>query len=126
MASVVTADFLNKAEDSGVREMLEFASQLANEEVRGAEQFLRKDDRPLPEPFTERDVDLNGPERFSDNYVLLLKYKLALDALPVYGLAMAQHITRRFEHTSRCVKIKRQNLLIVVPHLLLKRAWTNL
>lgn len=52
MTSVVTADFLKKAESSEMKKMLEFALGIANEEVKGAETFLRNDNRVLPEPFT--------------------------------------------------------------------------
>lgn len=89
MAVVVTTDFLEKATDLSVRKMLQSALELATDEVRGAEQFLTNDQRALPEPFTEKDVDIQGPKYLSDDFVLLLKYRLAQDALPVYSLALS-------------------------------------
>ncbi|MFC7061077.1 DUF3231 family protein [Halobacillus seohaensis] len=92
MASVVTADVLKKAEDPGVREMLELGLQIANKEVEGAEYFLTSDNRPLPEPFTKRDIQLPNTKYFSDNFVVLLKYKLGQDALNVYALSLSSSI----------------------------------
>jgi len=91
MASVVTASFKKNAEDPEVREMLEFALQIADEEVRGAERFLKGDNRVLPEPFTDSDVDTEV-KYFSDNYVILIKAKLAQDAIPIYGLSLTSAI----------------------------------
>jgi hypothetical protein len=79
---------------------LEF--KFADEEVRGAEHFLRSDNRALPEAFTEQDILLSDKKFFSDNYVILLKYKLAQDALNVYVVALSSSIhpeVRKFYKT---------------------------
>jgi hypothetical protein len=91
MAYHVTEAFFRQAEDLEVREMLKFALEIAYEEVRGAKRFLTKDNRSLPEQFTKADVDFEQ-KHYSDNYVTLLKYMLAQDALPVYGLSLSTSI----------------------------------
>src|SRR4051812_9791926 len=91
MASHVTDAFFKQAEDHEVREMLKFALEICNEEVHGAEIFLAKDNRSLPEQFTKADVDYEQ-KHYSDYYVVLLKYMLAQDALPVYGLSLSTSI----------------------------------
>ena len=91
MAYHVTDAFFKQANNLEVREMLKFALEIADEEVRGAERFLTKDNRSLPEQFTKADVDFEQ-KYYSDNYVVLLKYMLAQDALPVYGLSLSTSI----------------------------------
>lgn len=104
MASFVTADFLKKAEDPNVRRMLEFALEIANEEVKGSEQFMKDDNRALPEPFTANDILLKDKKFYSDNFVILLKYKLAQDALNVYGLSLSTSIHQEIrDFYKRCM-----------------------
>ena len=86
MASVVTADLLKKAEASDVKEMLELGVKIADEEVKGAELFMGRDNRPLPEPFTEKDILRKNSKYYSDNFVILIKYKLGQDALNLYNI----------------------------------------
>lgn len=89
MASFITADMIKKAENLEVRRMLEFGLKIADEEVKGAELFLRNDKRALPEPFTEKDILQTETKYYSDKFVILLKYKLAQDALSLYGLCLS-------------------------------------
>jgi len=86
MASVVTADLLKKAESDDMRKMLELGFKIADVEVKGAEYFLRSDNRALPEPFTEKDILRTDSKYWSDHYVVLLKYKMGLDAMNLYNL----------------------------------------
>src|SRR3954468_2925888 len=79
MASVVTADLLKKAESPEMEKMLKFALEIANEEVIGAEFFLKSDNRALPEPFTVKDILRKDSKYYSDNFVVLLKYRLGQD-----------------------------------------------
>lgn len=92
MASVITADLLKKAESDGMREMLELGVKIADEEVKGAEYFLKGDNRALAEPFTERDILRTESKYWSDHYVVLLKYKMGQDAMNLYNLCYSTAI----------------------------------
>lgn len=89
MSSVVTADLLKKADDPGVKKMLKLGLNIANEEVKGATNFLKSDKRALPESFTEDDILLKDSKYYSDKFVILLKYSLGRDALNLYNLSLS-------------------------------------
>ncbi|MFC4025537.1 DUF3231 family protein [Oceanobacillus longus] len=89
MASAVTADFLKKADSLDVKKMLDLGLNIANEEVKGAEYFLKSDRRALPEGFTEKDILRSDSKYYSDKFVVLLKYILGIDALNLYSLSFS-------------------------------------
>ncbi|MDV2581974.1 DUF3231 family protein [Alkalibacillus haloalkaliphilus] len=89
MASVVTSDVLKKAESDDVRSMLELGVQIAKTEVEGAQYFMNQVGRVLPVPFTEQDILLPNEKYYSDNFIILLKYKLGQDALNLYVTSLS-------------------------------------
>ncbi|WP_407272513.1 DUF3231 family protein [Radiobacillus sp. PE A8.2] len=95
MASVITADLLKKAENPGVKKMLKFGLKIANEEVKGAESFLKSDNRALPEAFTEEDILLRDSKYYSDQFVIILKYSLGQAALNLYSLSLSTSINAK-------------------------------
>lgn len=92
MASVVTADLLKKAEDPSLQKVLEFGLVIANQAVKGAVSFLGNDRQALPEPFTKDDILLPNSKYYSDNFVVLLKLKLAQNGMNLYGIGLSTAI----------------------------------
>lgn len=92
MASVITADLLRKTENPELKSMLQFGLEIANGEVKGAMDFLQSDNRGLPQAFTVKDILLPDIKYYSDNFVILIKYKLGQDALNFYALCLSTAI----------------------------------
>jgi hypothetical protein len=119
MAYHVTDTFLRQADDRGVREMLKFALEIADEEARGAERFLTTDNRSLPEPFTKADVDFEK-KHYSDNFFILIKYSLAQDSLSVYGLSLSTSINSEVRDFYKKILNKTAQLVDMCTTLLIK------
>jgi hypothetical protein len=120
MTSVVTADFLKKAESSELKKMLKFALKIANEEVKGAESFLRNDNRVLPEPFSEKDILKSDSKYYSDNFVVLLKYRLGQDALNLYNLNFTTAINSEVKQFYKKILSETVELMDMCADLLIK------
>lgn len=86
MTTYVTEYFLAKAKDKEVIKMLEFALQLSQEGVSMSSAFFNNADHPLPQGFTEEDVNMEVPIVYSDNLMILIKNKLAQDALVIISM----------------------------------------
>lgn len=92
MASVVTADLLKKTEDPSLQKLLTLGLEIANQGVEGAVSFLEKDQQALPESFTQDDILLPKSKYYADNFVVLLKFKLAQNGLNIYGMGLSTAI----------------------------------
>lgn len=94
MSLWVTRYFIANTQDDELRSILEYAEEMALTEVEKSKSFFEEANHPLPQKFSEEDVDVNGPALFSDNFVLMLKATLAQVALTVYGVSLGTS-TRR-------------------------------
>jgi len=90
----VTRHFKAKCQDDELRSILDYAEDMALTEVEKSKSFFEEANHPLPQQFSEEDVDVNGPALFSDNFVLMLKANLAQVAFTVYGVSLGTS-TRR-------------------------------
>lgn len=92
MASVITADLLKKTENPTLQKVIAFGLEIANQGVEGAVSFLENDQQALPEPFTKDDILLPNSTYYTDNFVILLKFKLAQNGLNIYGIGLSTAI----------------------------------
>lgn len=90
MAVGVTQYFIGTANDPDVREVLESALDLATYEVQEAKNLFDQSGHPLPEGFTNEDLNYKTPALYDDNIILLVKYILAQDGGLVYSAALAE------------------------------------
>lgn len=81
--------FLTHIEDQQIRQILEHALSLATNRKEQLIQFFNEENYPVPQGFTDKDVNLNAPRLFSD--VLYLRYILNMTDLSLdgYGTALA-------------------------------------
>lgn len=89
MIERVTRYFIAKTQDKEIHQALEYAEEIAMEEVKKAKQFLIEANYPLPNSFDDQDVNINVPPIFTDKFVLILKYIFAQDANVVYSMSLA-------------------------------------
>jgi hypothetical protein len=90
MTTFVTQYFLAiaTAEDKELIKVLEFALKISQEGVKISSTFLKNANHPLPQGFTEEDVNVKAPKVYSDHFIILLKNKLVQDALVVNTMAL--------------------------------------
>lgn len=81
--------FLANIEDSAIREVLEFALEISQKHVQKVTQIFKEEKYPVPQGFTDGDVNLNAPRLFTD--VLYLHYiqNLAKFGLTSYSIALS-------------------------------------
>lgn len=89
MSVYVSRYFVKSSQDEQVQKMLEYAEAMAAEEVEKSSQFFNEAGYPLPQGFSEQDVDMDCPPLYTDNSMLVTKYMLSKDALVVYALSLS-------------------------------------
>jgi hypothetical protein len=88
MAKQVLRYFLQHSEDADIKKLLENAMKLIEEFMRNIEDIFDKDLFPIPNGFTEEDVNLGAPRLFEDEfYVHYLKYT-AKAGLSIYSIGL--------------------------------------
>jgi hypothetical protein len=85
--------FLEKAEDPEIKQVIEFALQLAKAHIQKLHIFFSEEKYPVPYGFKlEEDVDLSAPKLFSDSYVLQFIHQMAKIGLNNYSAAVAASV----------------------------------
>ncbi|WP_147531672.1 DUF3231 family protein [Bacillus marasmi] len=75
MSKYILKYFLKNCDDTDIRKVLENSLSLCEDFIVRIEEFLKNDNRPIPDGFTENDVNLEAPRLFSDElYLNYLKY----------------------------------------------------
>lgn len=88
MAICVYKYFLNTVEDKEIKAILEFALQLAENQITKIIKFFKSANFQVPIGFTEKDVNVNAPRLFSDQFLLFYSYIMSIHGLTAYGLAI--------------------------------------
>lgn len=122
--------YLTNIADAEIRSVLEYALEISQRHVQQVTQILKNENYPVPQGFTEHDVNLNAPRLFSDqlylNYILnmgkfgLTSYSLALslsertDMIEYYSECLAQ--TTELHNRAKELA-KEKGILIRAPHI---------
>lgn len=85
--------FLTHAEDPDVRELLEFTLQSAGRHIAELTRLFEQEDHPLPDGFSDKDVNLAAPRLYSD--VLILFYLLNMAKFGLNANSMALGFAER-------------------------------
>jgi hypothetical protein len=89
MAICVLSHMLAHVEDQDIRKILKYALSLAEQYVKDIQDIFVRESYPLPEGFTDNDVNLDAPRLFADEmYLHYLKY-VCKAGLSIYGIAVA-------------------------------------
>lgn len=88
MGKCVLRYYLQHVEDEDIKTLLGNALQLAEEFVKTIKDIFTKDNIPIPEGFSEQDVNLKAPRLFHDEfYVHYLKYT-SKAGMSIYNVAV--------------------------------------
>ncbi|WP_172840445.1 DUF3231 family protein [Virgibacillus phasianinus] len=82
--------FLVNIEDEDIKETLEFALNLIEEHKNGVEEIFTKEEYPIPQGFTEEDVNLDAPRLFTDKLYLEFILSMSGYTLAAYSAALSQ------------------------------------
>lgn len=88
MAIAILKVFLNHAKDNKVRDVLEFALDLAQKHVDEITEIFRYENHPIPKGFTQKDINPNAPRLFSDTFYLIYLQNMARMGLGAYSIAL--------------------------------------
>lgn len=81
--------FLIHIEDDDIREVLEYALKTSEEHVRKLTKIFEEENYPIPQGFTEHDVNLDAPRLFTDKLYLLYILNMGKYGLATYSLALS-------------------------------------
>lgn len=96
--------FLQHMEDPEIKAVLEYALHLSEQHVKQLTNIFTEEKYPVPEGFTEKDVNLSAPRLFSDNLILFYILNMAKFGLNGYsiGLTFAER-TDIVQYYSECL-----------------------
>lgn len=81
--------FSSITEDQEIKELVDYALQLAQEHIMTLSSLFLSEQVAIPEGFTDKDVDLHAPRLFSNTFILNYIKQMAKIALAAYGLALS-------------------------------------
>jgi hypothetical protein len=81
--------FIAKVQDAQIRTVLEYALQLSKKQVERVKLIFTEEQYPVPQGFTEQDVDVNAPRLFSDNFFLIYIANMGRYGLAACSLALS-------------------------------------
>lgn len=88
MGKCILGYYLQQVEDEDIKTLLKNALKLCVEFMNTIEGIFTKDNFPIPKGFTEKDVNLNAPRLFQDEfYVHYLKYT-SKAGMSIYNIAI--------------------------------------
>ncbi|MCM3690684.1 DUF3231 family protein [Neobacillus niacini] len=85
--------FLEKAEDSEIKQIVEFALQLSKTHIEKLTAFFNEEKFAVPYGFKlEEDVDVSAPKLYSDSFVLQFIHQMAKIGLTNYSASVASSV----------------------------------
>ena len=111
MSVCMLSYFKKTAEDSVVRELIEFALELSQKHIQELTVIFQDHNYPIPYGFTEEDVDLSGPQLFTDNYYLYYLHQWSGVGLDSYSLSLMLAANKDvIQYFSECVNESKELL----------------
>lgn len=87
MAVCMSKYVLKCAKDPDIISTFEFALNLSNNHIKVLEKLFTEENFPIPNGFTDEDVNLNAPPLFTDNFWLTYLYAMSMHGSSLYSLA---------------------------------------
>ena len=81
--------FINHAKDENIREVLQYALELAENHLEKVKQFLTQENYPIPIGFTNEDVTVEAPPLFTDTYMIVYLQIMAIHGMTRYSGAVS-------------------------------------
>ncbi len=88
MSNCVLRYFIKTVEDKEIEPILQFALGLTEEHIQIIREIFKNEKFPIPQAFTEEDVDLTAPKLFTDILMLLYVRQMGITGVNTYSLAL--------------------------------------
>jgi hypothetical protein len=88
MSSCILRYFIEKVQDTEIEPVLKQALDMATNHINQIKTFFTNEEVPIPQGFTEQDVNLNAPRLFSDTFFLNYIKHMAKGGLGTYAQAL--------------------------------------
>ncbi|SES94438.1 Protein of unknown function [Natronincola peptidivorans] len=88
MAVCTLKYFLNNVEDREVKPIVKYALNLSEEHVKKITEHFQEEKLPIPQGFTENDVNPNAPKLYTDNFYLFYLRNMGRLGVNAYSLAL--------------------------------------
>jgi hypothetical protein len=88
MSKCMLQYFLSKVEDPEVRPVIQYALELTSTHLQYITRIFEEEQFPVPHAFSEKDVNIEAPRLFSDNFFLLYIFNMAKAGLLFYSIAL--------------------------------------
>ena len=88
LAICVSSYFLENVEDDETHPILEFVLQTAKKNVSTLKEIFTKDEFPIPDGFTEQDVNTQAPKLFSDTFVQMYFKNMSILGMAASGASL--------------------------------------
>ncbi len=92
MSTCVLLHFLETVEDTNIQSVLKGALKLSQSHIEKIKSKLTEEGYPIPQGFTNEDVNLNAPRLFSDTYMVSYLYAMTLHGMNGYSLAVGSSV----------------------------------
>lgn len=83
---------LKSTKDEETYSILDDAIGLSRSHINSIEEFFIKEHFPIPQGFTNEDVDFNAPPLFSDHFMLMYMLTMTLHGMNAYSLALGTSV----------------------------------
>ena len=93
MAACVIKYFLNRVEDEEVRQILQHALDISNGHIQLVTNVFNQEELPIPQGFTDNDVNIAAPRLYDDSFYLFYLINMAQVGMGAYTLVL-NHIAR--------------------------------
>lgn len=105
MASCIYKYMVRIVEDPAILPILELALSFAENHIQKLKEYFKAENFPIPNGFTEEDVNLDAPRLFSDELCLTYTYIMSVHGLAGYAAALSTNIRRDIrEYYTECQK----------------------
>lgn len=88
MGVCVLKYFLEKAEDTQIKPVVQYALESSQKHVQTLTKLFQSEDFPIPQGFTDQDVNINAPRLYSDVYILQYVKQMARLGMNKYSMAL--------------------------------------
>lgn len=89
LAICVIKYFLEHVQDNDIRRVLEYALHLSQQHIETVTDILECQDFPIPQGFTDEDVNIKVPRLYSDNFLLFYMNNMAKFGSNAYTVALS-------------------------------------
>lgn len=103
--SCIIKYFSNRVDDNETRTILQYAMDLSNQRINALTNLFNKEKLPLPEGFSDNDVDINAPRLFTDT--LYLQYLGHSSRVAMRNYSLILNCTARADirdYFSKCIQ----------------------